>query len=61
MNRYELILLTEMAAMCWSLNMMREAGIAQHKLSVFTNRILQIESSLKYIGGQNEILRIKKD
>lgn len=51
MTRYELILLTEMATTCWALNMMREAGIAKHKLSVFTNRILRIESSLRYLNG----------
>lgn len=54
MEEYEKMLLTEYAAMCWSLNMMRKAGIAKHKLSVFTNRILQIESSLKHLGENNE-------
>lgn len=54
MEEYEKMLLTEYAAMCWSLNMMRKAGIAKHKLSVFTNRILQIESSLKHLGEKNE-------
>lgn len=51
MNRYELILLVEMSCMCWSLNMMREAKVAKHKLTMFTNRILQIENTLRYINA----------
>lgn len=50
MTDQELILHCEHTAMCWALNQMRGLKVASHKLKPFTTRILQIESTLKYIG-----------
>ena len=54
MTDQELILHCEHTAMCWALNQMRGLKVANHKLKPFTTRILQIESTLKYIGGLHD-------
>jgi hypothetical protein len=59
MTDYELILHCEMSVLCRTLNTLRKTTCAKHHLMFITNRILQIEDTLKYIGeGEYETKQI---
>ena len=49
MTDYEIMLETEYVTLCGCLNKLRKCGMAKRHLTFITNRILQVEDSLKHI------------